>query len=591
METPITFFNWSLKKLLNAERDNFTNASIKILFCVLVFTLIKASIVIVIAFSFRQDSQLQRAVVMLIVYFVLLKVLLANRAYIRAVSHVMLFLGLLVIWSNVFFFAQSINVLTLQFVFMLILGSFYLLGTRFGIIYSIAATLPVALHLIFDSQLRFAGIPPNELASPGYEILGVLNFVNIVICHYLFQQAFKSNIDEKEALNKQLQLAVKEANLAAESKSEFLSTMTHELRTPLNSVIGISQLMLQDSHSKEQEVSLQILKFSAENLYSLINNILDYNKLGSDKLDLENIPVQLADLMSDMCLGFQFQAQQKDVDFVLNIDETLEDKWIVTDPTRITQVIYNLAGNAIKFTDQGKVSVTLNVSYIDDEVLTVRFSVADTGIGISADKQEAIFDSFTQASASTARNFGGTGLGLAIVKRLLSLFDSSVQLESTPGAGSRFYFDISFKRYQQSVDSSTDQREGDFDLQDLKVLVVEDNPMNRLLLVKVFARWNNTPEFAVNGQEAIDKVSLNTYDVVLMDLHMPLVDGFEATRVIRNMADPVKSKVRIIALTASVSHNLSYKVKEAGMDDFLYKPFKLNDLYMKVNTIPASRIL
>ena len=591
MKTPLTFFNWSLKKLLNEERDNFTNASIKILFCVLIFTLLKTLIVVGVAFRFDQPFQLQRAAVMLIVYVVLLKVLLANRAYSRAVAHVMVFMGLLLIWSNVFLSAQNINILTLQFVFMLILGSFYLLGTRYGLIYSISAILPVVLHLIFNSRLSFAGIAPNELASPGYEIIGVLNFVNIIICHYLFQQAFKLNIEEKETLNKQLQQAVEEANVAADSKLEFLSTMTHELRTPLNSVVGISQLMLQDPYSKEQAVSLQILKSSAENLYSLINNILDYNRLGSDKLDLENIPVQLGNMISDICLGFQFQAQQKDVDFVLNIDEILADKWVVTDPTRITQIIYNLAGNAIKFTDRGRITVALNVYYIDDQILKIRFSITDTGIGISADKQEAIFDSFTQASASTARNFGGTGLGLAIVKRLLSLFNSSVQLESSPGAGSKFYFDISFKRYEQPVDSPTNQQDDDFDLQGLKVLVVEDNAMNRLLMVKVFDRWNNKPEFAVNGQEAIDKVSLNNYDVVLMDLHMPIVDGFEATRVIRSMADPVKSRVKIIALTASVSHNLSYKVKDAGMDDFLYKPFKLKDLYMKLNTIPASPIL
>lgn len=589
MEAPISFFNWSLTKLLDGEQDNIIKASVKILFYVLIFNLLKTLIVIGVAFHFQQDLQLQRAMLMLVLYFLLLKVLLANRAYIRLVAHVMLSLGLLVVATNVFLFAQNINALTLQFVFMLILGSFYLLGIRFGIIYSIAAILPIALHLIFNSQMRFAGIQPNELASPGYEIIGILNFVNIIICHYLLLQAFRSNIEEKETLNQQLLMAVQEANQAAESKLDFLSTMTHELRTPLNSVIGISQLMLQDAHSKEQEVSLQILKFSAENLYSLINNILDFNKLGSEKLNLENIPVELAGLVGEICLGFQFQARQKDVDFLLDIDPTLADQWIVTDPTRITQIIYNLAGNAIKFTDQGSVAVTLKVSHIDDQTLTIRFSVADTGIGISADKQEAIFDSFTQASASTARNFGGTGLGLAIVKRLLSLFDSSILLESTPGAGSRFYFDISFKRYQPSDNFAASQGEDDFDLQGLKILVAEDNPMNRLLLVKVFDRWNNKPEFAVNGQEAIDQVSLNTYDVILMDLHMPIVDGFEATRVIRNMADPMKSKIKIIALTASVSHNLSDKIIEAGMDDFLYKPFKLNDLYMKMKTIPVSK--
>jgi signal transduction histidine kinase/ActR/RegA family two-component response regulator len=587
METPVSFFNWSLRKLLQTEYDHFNKAGIKIIFCLLVFSLIKASIVIGVAFHYQQDLQLERAVVMLVIYTALLKLLLADKTYMRVVAHVMAWLGLLLIWSNVFLFAQSINILTLEFVFMLILGSFCLMNPRFGIIYSVAATLPVILHLIFGRGLHFEGISPNELASPGYEIMVVLNFITIVMCHYLFQQSFKSNIEEKEALNMQLQLTVKEAKLAAESKSEFLSTMTHELRTPLNSVIGISQLLLQDLHSREQEVSLQILKFSAENLYSLINNILDFNKLGSEKLDLEDIPVDLNELVRDTCLGLRFQAQQKEIDFVLDIDEEISGRRIITDPTRITQIIYNLAGNAIKFTEQGEVRVSLKVLFIDDQVLKVRFAVADTGIGISADKQEAIFESFTQASVSTARNFGGTGLGLAIVKRLLLLFDSSIQLESAPAAGSTFYFDVNFNLHQGPADSFTENPEADSDLSDLKILVVEDNHMNRLLLVKVFARWNNKPEFAVNGQEAIDKVSYNPYDVVLMDLHMPLVDGFEAARAIRAMADPVRSGVRIVALTASVSDNLSHKIKEAGMDDFLYKPFKLNDLYLKLKKVPV----
>jgi two-component system, sensor histidine kinase len=586
MKSRVSFFNWSFTKLLKTESDHFGKAGIKIIFCLLVFSLIKASIVIGVTFYYKQDLQLQRAVVLLFVYITLFKLLLANKAYMGVVAHMMVWLGLFLIWSNVFLFAQSINILTLQFVFMLILGSFCLMNPRFGIIYAIAATLPVILHLIFGQRLQFEGISPDELAAPGYEIMVVLNFVTIVICHYLFQQSFKSNIKEKEALNDQLQLAVKEANLAAESKSEFLSTMTHELRTPLNSVIGISQLLLQDSHSREQEVSLQILKVSAENLYSLINNILDFNKLGSEKLELEEIPVALDDLVREVCLGLRFQAEQKEIDFLLHIDEAI-NRGIMTDPTRITQIIYNLAGNAIKFTEQGTVSVALNVLAADDQLLKVRFSVIDTGVGISADRQEAIFESFTQASVSTARNFGGTGLGLAIVKRLLLLFDSSIQIESALGAGSKFYFDISFKLRQRPADSFTERPQADPDLSDLKILVAEDNHMNRLLLVKVFARWNNKPEFAVNGQEAIDKVSSNPYDVVLMDLHMPLVDGFDAARAIRAMADPQRSGVRIIALTASVSDNLGYKIKEAGMDDFLYKPFRLNDLYLKLKWVPV----
>ena len=591
MEQPLSFYNWSLNKILKTEDSNFNRAGIKILFSILVFTLIKALVVISIASAYGQTLQLQRAVVLLLIYSVLLKVLLADKAYTQKVAHIIVWLGLFIIWSNVYLFAQTINILTLQFIFMLILGSFYLLGTRYGVIYSVLSSLPVILYLIFTQEMRIPGLSAGELASPGMEIIVVLNFITIVICHYLFQQAFKSNIDEKEALNKKLQLAVEEANHAAESKSKFLSTMTHELRTPLNSVIGISQLLLRDSQNREQEESLQILNFSAVNLHSLINNILDYNKLVSDKQGLEDIPVRLDELLADTCRGLRFQAEQKGIDFVLQVDDAIKGNVVLTDPTRITQIIYNLAGNAIKFTEQGSVSVILELLSFEDEQIQIRFSVRDTGIGISVDKQEAIFESFTQASASTARSFGGTGLGLAIVKRLLLLFNSSVQLESTPGRGSKFSFDISFKAGEKSADLLIEESVADYNLSGLKVLVAEDNHMNRLLLKKIFSGWHNVPDFAINGQEAIDKVRLNEYDIVLMDLNMPLMDGFEATRAIRAMQDPVKSKIPVIAVTASASDDIGQRIREAGMDDYLYKPFKVDELYLKVGRwVQAGRL-
>jgi signal transduction histidine kinase len=494
-------------------------------------------------------------------------------------------LGLLIIWTNAFLFAQTINVLTLQFIFMLILGSFCLLGARFGVLYAIASTMPVILHLLSGQHIRIPGIAPNELASPGYEIIVVLNFVTIVTAHYLFLQAFISTIKEKDVLNKQLQTAAEEAIRAAQSKTEFLSTMTHELRTPLNSVIGISELLLLDTHSQEQNDSLRILKFSAVNLYSLINNILDFNKLGIDKLDLDFIPVRLDDLVQDTCLGLRFQAEQKGIGFFLEMDEAIRGRQIITDPTRITQLIYNLAGNAIKFTEKGRVSVRLEVLCEELEEMQIRFSVQDTGIGIRADQKEAIFDSFSQASASIARNFGGTGLGLSIVKRLLILFNSRIQLESTPGSGSLFWFDITVKLQQGQLDVPPESQEPDYNLAGLKILVAEDNQMNRLLLLKILSRWNNKPDFALNGQEAVDMVRVNEYDVLLMDLHMPVLDGYGASKAIRAMADPLKSKLQIIALTASVSDNLSRKIREAGMDDYLPKPFKIKELYQKLQLV------
>ena len=579
-----SLFNWSLSKLLATETRSFNRARLKILFTILSFTLIKLVVVIPIAIYHNQPYQLERAAVMLVIGLLLLKYLLSNKNSTLIISQIIVWIGLFFVWSNIFFYRQAINVVTLQFVFTIIISSFYLLGTRPGIIYSVLSTIPIALYMVFGPKLVLSAISPTELASPGFEIIVILNLVTFVIINYLYHEAFRLNMSEKESLNNKLENAVKDANRASESKSDFLSTMSHELRTPLNSVIGMTQLLLEDSHSKEQAENLKILKFSAVNLHSLINDILDFNKLGADKLKLEAISVNIASLMHDICAGLRLQAKEKALRLVLKIDDAIKDKCVITDPTRITQIISNLAGNAIKFTSKGSVTVSLKVLSIDSEDLNIRFSVVDTGIGIDSDKQEAIFEPFMQASTSTTRNFGGTGLGLAIVKRLLMLFNSSINLESTSGSGSKFFFDISFKR-DTEVPAVEKPFTEEFDLRQLRILVAEDNPMNRLLLKKVLSKWNNEPEFAMNGQEAVQKLSSGTFDVVLMDIHMPVMDGYEATKVIRGMADLQKSAIPVIALTASVSNNLNEKIKEAGMNDYIYKPFDSKELYTKLKKI------
>jgi CheY-like chemotaxis protein len=226
---------------------------------------------------------------------------------------------------------------------------------------------------------------------------------------------------------------------------------------------------------------------------------------------------------------FENTGKGKGLQLILEIDEEIKQIPISTDPTRISQILFNLTGNAIKFTSRGSVKIQVKVLDKDADKINVRFSITDTGIGINAEKMESIFEPFTQASTSTTRNYGGTGLGLAIVKRLLTLFESSVNLESEEGKGSKFWFDISFKRNNQALDNDSNGKEQIFDLNGLRVLVVEDNPVNSLLLKKIFQKWSNIPDFARDGYEALVKVSANTYDLILMDIHMPLLDGYETT--------------------------------------------------------------
>lgn len=581
------FLNWSLRKLLLTIPDTLEQSKVKILYTFLIFSIIKLFIVIPFTYQNDQVAHLQRALLMLIFYFVLIKLLLSHKKYTNIIAHLMIWMGLLLICSILFGFAKAINIMALQFIFMVILSSFYVLDRRYGILYSILGIAPVILYMISADSLKLSRIS-DELSSPALEIIVVLNFITIVIANYLFHQALSNNVTEKESLNKQLKVAVEEANIAAQSKSDFLSTMSHELRTPLNSVIGMAELLSEEPHGAEQDENLKILNFSAASLHTLINDILDFNKLGSEKLYLETVSVNLHTLLNDICSGLRIQAKEKGLNLILNIDEEIKNMPISTDPTRISQIIYNLGGNAIKFTSEGSITIDLKMLKKEDGKVFIRFTISDTGIGISEETQGRIFEPFIQASTSTTRNFGGTGLGLAIVKRLLTLFDSTINLESSEGKGAIFWFDIPFKLEIQRIENTPSNKEPDYDLKDLKVLVVEDNPINSLLLKKIFKKWNNIPDFAKDGYDALVKISLNNYDLILMDIHMPLLDGYETTRQIRKLPDKIKSGLPVIALTASVSNNLNEKIRSAGMDDYLSKPYNSKELYLKLKEIAGK---
>lgn len=585
MERHLSFSNWSVSKLLDSEPDSLNRARIRIIFTILSFSILKILIVIPVALMNEQHIQYDRMWIMLLVSLSVIKLQLSGTRYTAATAHLTVITGLVFIWTNSMFVINSINIPTMQFIFMVILMSFYLHGRKLGILYSILSVIPVLLLMLMGNDIRVLSNGENELASPGFEIIIILNFCTLIISHYFYHEAFTANVAEKENLNKQLTLAVERANRAAQSKSDFLSTMSHELRTPLNSVIGMSELLKANPYDKEQLENVKILNFSAQNLRSLINDILDYNKLGSEKLNLESISLDLHQLISDVCAGFKYPAEAKGLQLILEIAPELKQVHVITDPTRITQVINNLVGNAIKFTSEGIVYVEVQILSRSEEKIATRFSVIDTGIGISEEKQSLIFEPFTQASTSTTREYGGTGLGLAIVKRLLHLFDSNIYLESSNATGSKFYFDISFLIGEKSPAGEEANTDKGMLLQGLRVLVAEDNPMNRMLLKKLFSQWECESAFAENGQVALDLLANDHFDVILMDIHMPVLDGYETARNVRKITNKRISSTPIIALTASVSNDLNAKVLEAGMNDFIHKPFHARDLFLKLRII------
>lgn len=591
MEKQLPFFNFSVRKVMALEPDSFKKAKIKISLITLVFSLSKALIAIPVAIQHEQHKQLIRALLVVLLFIILIKIVLSRPSSIGVISHIMILSGLGIIWTNVFWYVQHINIFTVQMIFMITLVSYYIIGGRWAAIYTALAMLPVVIYMITGTTGGNL-ISPEELDSSGFDVIVLLNFATFIASHYLYYQAFYQNLREKELLNQQLQVNILEAKALAESRSVFLSTMSHELRTPLNGVIGMANL-LRDSAHEEQKENLNILEFSATNLLAVINDILDYNKSELDKIELEALPVNLSVLLQKISLGLEMKASEKALNWKLQMDKSMADCFVVTDPTRLTQVIYNLAGNAIKFTHAGVAGIKTAVLNRNTEHIRIQFFVSDTGIGIPPERQQAVFDPFTQASSDTTRHYGGTGLGLAIVKRLLKLFNSEIRLKSEPGRGSEFSFIIDFPLYKGEVNNIIEFKVKKTSMKGLKLLIVEDNRINILLLEKLLRNWDIQTVVAVNGQEAVNQVLNNSFDGVLMDLHMPVMDGYTATSAIRSSADHKRSNIPIIAMTASVSHNINAKIKEAGMQDYLTKPFQADQLYEKLQQIyvngPAAK--
>jgi PAS domain S-box-containing protein len=388
------------------------------------------------------------------------------------------------------------------------------------------------------------------------------------------------DITAKKKAEIELINAREEAIQLSRAKDMFISVMSHEIRTPLNAVIGMSHLLLEDDPLDGQKENLNILKFSAENLMTLINDVLDFAKIETGNVELEKERVDLTELVQSITSSMQYKAAEKNIYISKSIDEAIP-KVILGDRTRLIQILLNLVGNAIKFTEKGGVTIDLRVIQESERDVRIRFAVIDTGIGIAANKLGTIFEQFKQAELDTTRKFGGTGLGLAISKRLIELHDSRINVDSVPGQGSTFWFTIGFKKGDyQSNRNSNNVEEG----LKINVLVVDDNQINRLLINKILKKWGASADFAENGIEAIEKVETNrNYNVVLMDIHMPEMGGLEATGIIRAKTETYFQQLPIIALTASMLSNQMGEINDAGMNDYILKPFDPRVLYDKLS--------
>ncbi len=395
-----------------------------------------------------------------------------------------------------------------------------------------------------------------------------------------YYSAFIRDISTRRQREQELVQMKEKAEQAAKAKSQFLSVMSHELRTPLNAVIGITHLLLQSQPRDDQQEDLRTLQFSGESLLHIINDILDFTKLDSGKIELSAIDFNLRELAQSLYQSFSFKAKEKNIVFDVEYDDRMPF-FVKGDNFRLSQVLNNLISNAIKFTQEGFVKLKIEmVENIEGSYVT-QFSVIDSGIGIPEDKLEKIFEQFTQADSDTTRLYGGTGLGLSISARLVELMGSSIVVTSTPGKGSNFQFSMhlqlgnrgdSAAALPKVVSKSNDQ------FSNKLILLAEDNVFNANIARRFITGWGASLEIVVDGRQALEFVSRRKYDLILMDVQMPVLDGFACTRKIRKHFKDVP----IIAITASPRNEIINEIMACGMNDFVSKPFKPNELRSKL---------
>lgn len=395
-------------------------------------------------------------------------------------------------------------------------------------------------------------------------------------------------IEERKEIEKDLVKAKERAEEGSKAKQLFLSTMSHEIRTPLNAVIGMAHLLKESSLDEAQQENLGVLLFSAKGLLTLINDILDFSRIEAGKLEIEYVPFNFHDLIRNISNAHRIKAEEMQLGYFVSIDPNIPQT-LIGDQTRLGQILNNLLGNALKFTSSGEVQVQAHLLEQHNDQLRLKFIVKDTGIGIPQEKLKPIFDQFSQASSETTRKYGGSGLGLAIAKRLTELQGGTIHVESIVGKGSSFFVELPFKAAgvdtvipSQKIKNKEKTEREEAALRLLNILLVEDNKINQILMRKFFSKWDTQYTLAVNGKDALQKIQEDTYDLVLMDIQMPEMDGYAASRAIRALPERYYKEVPIIALTASTLQGEQLRAQEAGMDDYIVKPFDPEVLTEKV---------
>ena len=400
---------------------------------------------------------------------------------------------------------------------------------------------------------------------------------------------FGRDITQERIREKELIESKNQTELIAKSKEEFLANMSHEIRTPLNGIIGFTKILLQNPKIEEDELSqLNIIKRSSDILLVLINDILDISKIDSGKITLEEIDININEIITHIIENFKQKIESKNIK--IQINSLIQDDIIfIADPVRISQILLNLISNSLKFTpDNGDICISVKHKEINSNEVTLYFEIKDSGIGIPEDKLESIFDPFTQSGIDTTRKYGGTGLGLSIVKKFIELMNGTIWIESEIGKGSNFHFNINVKMKENTVligeeENTIHSNNQQLKNEEINILVAEDNNINQLLIQAVLTEFQFQFSICKDGREAVERYKNEKFHIILMDLMMPVLNGYDASSEIREYEIKKNlSKIPIIALSADVTSSGISKLNEYGINDYLSKPFESNDLYSKI---------